>query len=144
MGLAPSSPIISDMNSQFSLNGDNPTFSYYFNDNLEDSFMEFGPMDPTLYEGEITWLPILPDVDMWSSEISGVRFESPELETGSIEFSVPRTRIDTITNNRCIHGPEKEIKFLLKAFSDATTGNLTENQWGTAQYVFPCTDYNYA
>ncbi len=128
MGLAPSSSIIKVMNSQFSLNGDNPTFSYHFNDNLKDSFIEFGPMDPALYDTEITWLPIISGVDMWSSEISGVRFESPELlETGMIEFSVPRTRIDTITNNRCIHGPEDEIKFLVQALADATTGEITTN-----------------
>ena len=52
LGLAPQAQFTADMNTEFSLNGSNPSFAMYLSKN-GNSFLEYGPADSSQYTGQL-------------------------------------------------------------------------------------------
>ena len=73
LGLAPNAEFTADVNTEFNLNGADPTFAIYLSDN-EDSFLEYGPADSGQYTDQIAWIDNLSSGDsLWGNKIRGIR-----------------------------------------------------------------------
>ena len=60
------------MNTEFGLNGSDPSFAIYLSDN-GDSFLEYGPADPDQMTGSLTWIPNTKGPASWGNDMKGVK-----------------------------------------------------------------------
>lgn len=107
LGLAPTSELTIELNDQYALNEDDPSFSFYLGKN--DSFLEFGPVDTSLIKSsetenaidEITYIPLLYGDKYWANEISGIKIDGGEY-FDNITFAFEPYRAQTYTGGQCI------------------------------------------